>query len=70
MKINISFAGLLGIVYIVLKLCGVISWPWAVVTLPLWGGFVLAVIVAFVGIVVDVVKRIINGHSKSIFLQR
>lgn len=33
---GIGFAGLLTIVFIVLKLCGVISWPWIWVLSPLW----------------------------------
>lgn len=33
---GIGFAGLLTIVFIVLKLCGVISWPCIWVLSPLW----------------------------------
>jgi len=29
---------LLGVAFIVLKLCGVITWSWWWVTCPLWGG--------------------------------
>jgi hypothetical protein len=29
--------GLLGIAFVVLKLCGVIAWSWWWVTLPFWG---------------------------------
>ena len=36
--IEISFASLLGLVFITLKLCGVINWPWVLVTLPIWLG--------------------------------
>lgn len=35
---GISFFGLLGIVFITLKLCGVIDWSWWWVTAPLWVG--------------------------------
>ncbi len=35
--------GLLGIVFVTLKLCGVISWSWWWVTVPFWGGIVLVV---------------------------
>lgn len=44
---QIGFLPLLGIVFIVLKLCGVIAWSWLWVTAPLWSipvlyiGFVL-----------------------------
>lgn len=33
---GISFAGLLTIVFITLKLCGVIAWSWLWVLSPLW----------------------------------
>ena len=41
---RIGFAGMLCIVFIVLKLCGVIDWWWGWVLAPIW--LVLAVIVA------------------------
>lgn len=34
-----SAIGLLGVVLITLKLCGVIATSWLWVTLPFWGGF-------------------------------
>jgi len=40
--------GLLGIIFIVLKLTGTISWSWWLVTLPLWGGFALLIAVLIV----------------------
>lgn len=33
---GIGFAGLLTIAFIILKLCGVISWGWGWVLSPLW----------------------------------
>lgn len=44
---GIGVLGLLGIVFVVLKLTEVIDWSWWFVTLPFWGGFAL-IIVAFV----------------------
>lgn len=48
---GISFLGLLGIVFIVLKLVGVIDWSWWYVTMPLWGGVavLLIILVIYVG---------------------
>ena len=40
---GIGFFGLLGITFIILKLCGVIAWPWIWVLAPIWGGLILAV---------------------------
>ena len=42
---GIGFFGLLGIVFIVLKLVGVIDWPWIWVLSPIWGGIVIGTIV-------------------------
>ena len=43
---GIGILGLLGVVFVTLKLCGVIGWSWWLVTLPFWGGlaFCLALI--------------------------
>jgi len=57
---GIGFLGLLTIVFITLKLTGVIAWSWWWVLAPLWGGaalfdigilflFAVAVIAALVG---------------------
>ena len=42
---GIGFSGLLGIVFITLKLTHTIDWPWWLVLAPLWLGF------AFIGVV-------------------
>lgn len=38
---KIGFLGLLGLVFITLKLCGVIAWSWWLVLLPLYGGLAI-----------------------------
>lgn len=48
-KINIQGPGLLtllGVAFVVLKLCGVIHWSWWMVTLPLWIGWALVLGIA------------------------
>ncbi len=45
MKIGLS--GLLGILFIALKLEGTIDWSWLWVTAPIWGSGVLIFIVVF-----------------------
>lgn len=44
---GIGVLGLLGVAFVVLKLCGVIDWSWWWVTLPFWGGIglLLAILV-------------------------
>lgn len=36
---NIGLPGILGIIFITLKLCGVIAWSWWWVLSPFWIGF-------------------------------
>lgn len=49
---KIGFLGLLGLVFIVLKLCSVIDWEWWVVLSPIWvAGIIYLVLIIL--IVVD-----------------
>lgn len=45
---GIGFFGLLGIAFIVLKLCGVIDWPWVWVLSPIWGSVLLLVVILII----------------------
>ena len=50
-RIGINFAEVLGVVFIALRLCGVIDWPWVWVLAPIWvpiGLWLLAVLIAFI----------------------
>ena len=49
---GISFLGLLGIIFMVLKLTEVIDWNWWYVTLPLWGGLVLVLLILFILLII------------------
>lgn len=53
---GIGFFGLLGIVFIALKLAGEIDWHWALVTLPLWGGFVISILAVIIVYIVLIMK--------------
>ena len=54
---GIGFAGFLAIVFITLKLTGVIDWSWWLVTLPLWGGLAfIGVLIILLGIFNFIVK--------------
>ena len=44
---GIGFFGLLGLLFIGLKLGGVINWSWWWVLLPLYGGIVLVILFVF-----------------------
>ena len=45
---GIGVLGLLGVVFVTLKLCGVINWSWWWVTAPFWGVFALLGLMAVV----------------------
>lgn len=42
---HLSFPALLGLLFIGLKLGGLIDWSWWLVLLPLYGGFIIALFV-------------------------
>lgn len=55
LSVGSGFWALLQIAFIVLKLCGVISWAWGLVLLPLWiylGIVVISIIITIVLIVI------------------
>ncbi len=57
---RITFLGLLGIVFITLKLTGYIDWSWWWVTLPIWGG---AALVILTGLVFLVLFLLLDGNE-------
>lgn len=52
MRVNVSFHGvfwtLLQILFIALKLTGVISWSWIWVLAPIWIGFITSLIIIII----------------------
>jgi hypothetical protein len=51
-KISIGLWGMLGLIFITLKLTGVISWSWWWVTIPFWGSLALGVIIFIIVLIV------------------
>lgn len=45
---GIGLCGVLFIVFLVLKLCKVITWSWWWVTCPLWAGFALVLAIVLI----------------------
>ena len=45
---GIGFFGLLGIVFIVLKLTGYINWSWWIVLSPIWGSILVGLLIFLV----------------------
>jgi len=50
---GVSFMGLLAILFIGLKLCGIISWSWWLVLLPLYGLITLVLFLVLLAIVIE-----------------
>ena len=69
---QVSFMGLLAILFIGLKLAGYITWSWWIVTLPLWGGaaliislFVIAPAIALIGaFLLDILASLNKSKKK------
>lgn len=47
---GIGFSGLLGLLFIALKLCGVIDWSWWWVLAPFWIPIALVVVIIIIAI--------------------
>ena len=54
---GIGFGGLLTIAFIVLKLCGVITWKWLWVLSPLWISAGLAILIFIVVMIVYAIAK-------------
>ena len=65
-SVNLTFPipTILTIVFVILKLCGVITWSWVWVLSPLWIGFALGVVIIFLFIVIPALSRAIIKKRK------
>lgn len=65
---SMGFMSILFVVFLVLKLCKVITWSWWLVTLPLWGGLVLLIIIFVIAAILSVTleRRLRSKTSKSL----
>lgn len=45
---GISFSGALTLIFIVLKLCGVIDWSWLWVLSPIWLSFLIVIAIIII----------------------
>lgn len=66
---GVSAVGLLGVLFVGLKLTGYIDWSWWWVTLPFWGGFALfLVIITLIGLGaggIFGIAALVNGRRSS-----
>ena len=58
---GIGVAGLLGVVFVTLKLCGVITWSWWWVTCPFWGGLAILLALLFGGAIIVGIGLLLAG---------
>lgn len=58
---GISVMSLLGVAFIVLKLCKVINWSWWWITAPFWGGVALVVVILIIAVIIALVNEIKHG---------
>lgn len=57
-----GFMEVLGIVFIILKLVGVISWSWLWVLAPIWISIILYVIIIIIWVGLKVLVELLNGR--------
>ncbi len=57
---GISIPGLLGIVFVTLKLTGVIDWSWWWVTLPFWGILAFGIAAILIAAMFVLIKFVIS----------
>ena len=58
---GIGFTGLLTIVFIVLKLLGVITWSWVWVLSPLWIGAALTIVIILIVVFIAIIYEVGNN---------
>lgn len=57
---GISAIGLLGVAFVILKLCHVIEWSWWWVTAPFWGGLAIYIVILAIALIVWIIKKLWN----------
>lgn len=60
---RLTFTGLLTIVFITLRLCGVIDWGWFWLACPCWGKWLVEIMVGLMMDVFDEVEEEMKGDK-------
>lgn len=58
--IGIGFCEALGLIFVVLKLVGVIDWSWWLVLLPIYGPIALAILIILCILAVAIIKNMLG----------
>lgn len=61
---GIGICEVVGIVFIILKLCGLIDWDWWLVLLPIYGPLAIVLIIIFIIFVVSFVGHFLKKRRK------
>lgn len=56
-NVNFNFFTVLGIAFIVLKLCNIIQWAWVWVLAPIWAPLAFWFIVFIIGFIIGILNR-------------
>lgn len=68
---GIGVLGLLGVLFVGLKLTGYINWSWWWVTAPFWGGLAIAaVLLAAIALVVGCIEIAEHKRTKRQYIRR
>ena len=51
-SVGIGFTGLLTLAFIILKLCGVITWSWLWVLSPIWISIIFVILVLVIALII------------------
>lgn len=62
---GIGVVGLLGCLFVFLKLTGYIDWSWWCVTLPFWGGLAVIVVIGVIALFIWLVSYLLSWAIKS-----
>jgi hypothetical protein len=61
---GVGILGLLGVVFVALKLTNFIDWSWWYVTMPFWGGFALAAVVVIFFVIGWLALQVVTACKK------
>lgn len=61
---QVGILGILGCIFVTLKLCNVIDWSWWLVTIPFWGGIVLGLVIFLVTFVITSITVVYKEYKK------
>ena len=60
---GVGILGLLGVAFVVLKLCHYIDWSWWWVTVPFWGPVVIIIVALIVALIVATILDAREKHG-------